>query len=75
VLAGEEQDRLLEASLGLIAFSALFLGGSFWRDDDPSREPRTPGMWGSWDWRPDSLLVGGAFLLVVAIVGLLSSLI
>lgn len=76
VMIGADQDLLGPVSLGVIAFGLFSLLVCGWnRDDDPARDPRTPGVWGLWDWRPDAGIVGGVCLVAVGLAGLIASMV
>src|SRR5690606_826838 len=69
---GAEQGAPLGVSLGLVGFGALaLLICGVGRYDDPSRDPRRPGVWGAWDWRGDAGIVSGVCLVVVGVAGAL----
>jgi hypothetical protein len=73
---GAEQGVLVGVSFAVIGFGLFFLILCGWRrEDDPSAEPRKPGVWGYWDWRPDMGLIAGTCLIAVGLGGLVGSLI
>ena len=70
-----DQRVLFGVSVGLVGFGGFFVLLCGWRrDDDPSSDPRKPGVWGYWDWRPDAGLIAGVCLVVVGFGGFVASL-